>query len=452
VHINLGNCLKDRGEQDEAVAAYRKALRMRPRDHATHSNLIYMLHFHPGYDAQAIYEESRKWDELHGRPLARLIRPHQNDPDPERPLRIGYMSPDFRRHPLASNFLPLAVHHDHGLFRIFCYSKVRKPDAVTERLRGLTDEWREVGRMAAEQIAEQVRADRIDILVDLTMHMGNNNLLVFAQKPAPVQVASLCSMGTTGLAAMDYRMSDPYSDPPGLNDAHYTEETIRLPDCYFCHEAPAEAPSVGQAPSLAAGYVTFGSLNNFCKVTPEVLEVWGRILSGLPGSRLLIRCPAGSAREKVLKRFEARGVSADRVEFCGTRLDWAAYMSLHNRIDIYLDPFPYSGHTTSFDALWMGVPLVTLAGKRDVGRSGVFILSNLGLEDLIAETEEGYVRKAIALAGDGERLAAMRSGLRDRMRGSPLMDGNRYTRHVEAAYREIWRKWCAGGRSTLERP
>ncbi len=295
-HSNLGAALKDNGQLDEAIATYRRVMVLAPEDAVVHSNLVYTLHFHPAYDAQAIYEEASRWNQRHAAPLARLIRPHPIDRDAERPLRIGYVSADFRGHPVGYNFLPLALAHDHRQFRLFCYSGVLQPDEVTARLRGLADEWRDTRGLSDEQLAEVIRQDRIDILVDFTMHMAHNRLLVFARKPAPVQATALCSMGTTGLTAMDYRISDRYSDPPAFNDAYYSEETVRLPDCYFCHEVPPESPPVSAVPASQAGYITFGSLNNFCKVTPPVLEVWGQILAAVPMSRLLLRCPAGRRR------------------------------------------------------------------------------------------------------------------------------------------------------------
>jgi len=439
---NLGHALKDRGQLDEAIAAYRQAIALAPGDFQAHSNLVYALHFHSDYDTRAIYHEAMRWSQKFAEPLAPLFRPHDNDPDPERSLRIGYVSPDFRSHPLAHNFLPLALSHDREQFHVICYSSVLRPDAMTQQLRALGMEWRELATASDEQLTELIRRDRIDILVDLSMHMANNRLLVFARKPAPVQATCLCSMGTTGLPMIDYRISDAYADPPGFNDAFYMEETVRLPDCYFCHKAPGDSPSVNAVPAARAGHITFGSINNFCKVTPQVLKLWSQILAALPDSRLLVRCPPGSARAHVLDVAAERGVAADRIEFLARHLPADEYLRLHHRLDIYLDPFPYAGHTTSLDALWMGVPLITLAGQTDVGRAGVFLLTNLHMEELIAQTEEGYLQNAVELARDLPRLAAYRATLRERMLKSPLLDTPRFARNIEAAYRTMWRKWC----------
>jgi predicted O-linked N-acetylglucosamine transferase (SPINDLY family) len=441
-HNNLGNALKDVGLVSEAIASYRRAIALRPSYAQAHSNLVYLLHFSPDFDAQAVREEASRWNQQHAAPLEQSIRPHGNDRDPERPLRIGYISPDFRAHPLAHNFLPLAIGHDPTHYRMICYSAVRKPDAMTQRLRTLADEWRDVPALSDEQLAQLIRRDKIDILIDLAEHTANNRLLVFARKPAPVQATCLCNIGTTGLPTIDYRVTDPYSDPPGTSQANYVEQIVLLPDCYFCHEVPRESPPGNASPVTQTGQITFGSLNNFTKVTPQALRCWSQILLALPKSRLILRCPSGSAQERVRTLFAEQGITADRIELLDRRLAPDEYLCLHHRIDIYLDPFPYSGHTTSMDALWMGVPLITLAGRTDVGRSGVFLLSNLKMQELIAQTEEAYVQKAVQLASDLNRLTAYRASLRQLMLESPLLDVPRFAGNMEAAFRTMWRRWC----------
>ncbi len=307
----------------------------------------------------------------------------------------------------------------------------------------MADEWRDTTRLSDEQLAELVRQDRIDILVDLSLHMAGNRLLVFARKPAPVQVTCLCSMGTTGLSTIDYRISDRYSDPPDFNDAYYSEQTIRLPDCYFCHQPPEKSPPVNPVPAVQTGYITFGSLNNFCKVTPEVLNLWSQILRSVPHSHLLLRCPAGSIQQRVCDFLAQQGIASSRIEFCTKRLSLQEYFSLHHQMDIYLDPFPYAGHTTSLDALWMGVPLITLAGQTDVGRSGVFLLAHVGMEELVAQTPQEYMQKAVELANDLPRLINYRAALRQRLLQSPLMDAPRFAGNIESAYRQMWHTWCS---------
>jgi predicted O-linked N-acetylglucosamine transferase (SPINDLY family) len=290
-------------------------------------------------------------------------------------------------------------------------------------------------------LADAIRADRIDILVDLALHTAGNRMLVFARKPAPVQITMLGLPATTGLATMDYRLTDPYLDPPGTGDADYAEQSIRLPHCYWIFPIPDEAPPVAPLPALANGFVTFGCLNQFAKVTMPALELWVRILQAVPGSRLMVQAQTGSHLDAARALFEQGGIAGARVLFVpgvARRL----YFERFGTIDLALDPFPYNGHTSTLDALWMGVPVVTLAGRTAVGRGGVSIMSNVGLPELIARTADEYVAIAAGLARDRKRLAALRTGLRERMQASPLTDGKSYTAAVEAAFRWMWERWC----------
>jgi predicted O-linked N-acetylglucosamine transferase (SPINDLY family) len=440
---NLGNVLRDQGLLDEALACYRRAVELAPNDAQTHSNLIYLLHFHPGFTAEAIFAEATHYDVTHAASRFAFQALPDRPRDPNRRLRIGYVSRLFRTHPMADNFLPLLTRRDRKAFEVFCYGSISHPDGITARLRGLTDHWRDIAQLSDDQSADIIRADAIDILVDLGAHMSNNRLPIFARKPAPIQMTALASMGTTGVRAIDYRISDRHSDPPDFNDRWYAEETIRLPDCYFAHEPPAEALPVQPAPVLSRGWSTFGCLNNFCKVTPQVLELWSRILRSVSGSHLVLRCPAGSAQQRVRAAMVAAGVDGSRIAFVDRVLPREAYLALHHEIDILLDPFPYSGHTTSVDALWMGVPIVTLEGNTDVGRSGVFLLDGVGMRELIARDTDEYAHLAIALASDIQRLAHYRSELRQRLLASPVLNPVRFAHDVEAAYRTVWQRWCA---------
>jgi len=438
---NLGNVLKDQGWLDEAIAAYRTSLQLKPDAADTHSNLVLALRFHPGYDAEAIQQECRRWDQQHAEPLKRLIQPQSNDRDPERRLRIGYVSPDFYDHVVSFFTVPLLSHHDHRQCEIFCYADISRPDALTERLRGYADVWRNTVGLSDQQVADLVRSDQIDILVDLAMHMADNRLLVFARKPAPIQVAWLAYPGTTGLSTMDYRLTDPYLDPSGRFDAFYSEESIRLPDTFWCYDPLTDQPPVNALPALENGFITFGCLNNFCKVNDGCLALWAQVLRAVPQSRLLLLAPRGQRREHVLARFQQEGIVAPRVEFADKqpRLE---YLKLYQRIDLGLDPLPYNGHTTTLDAFWMGVPTLTLLGQTVVGRAGWSQLCNLDLEEMAAETPEQYVALAARLAGDLPRLEELRGTLRQRMLRSPLMDANRFARHMEQAYRWMWHRWC----------
>jgi predicted O-linked N-acetylglucosamine transferase (SPINDLY family) len=440
-HNNLGNVWKDQGNLDEAVACYRRAAQARPDFATALSNLINTLYYCPAYDAAAIYEEQRRWNRRYAQPLAKFIRPHDNDRSPDRRLRVGYVSPDFRRHPVGRFMLPLLESHDHAGFEIFCYASPQVPDAITARCRAAADVWRPMLGRSDEEVAETVRQDRIDILVDLTMHLANHRLLVFARKPAPVQVTYLAYCGTTGLETIDYRLTDPYLDPPGGDERFYSEESFRLPETYWCYRPEEEAPPEGLLPALAAGHVTFGCLNNFCKVTEPTLAAWSRLLQALPRSRLLLHTHAGSHRDRVREYLLGQGIAPERLTLVEL-LPAVKYLRIYRQIDVALDPFPYGGGTTTCDALWMGVPVVSLAGPMAVGRGGLSILSNLGLAELVARDDQQYVRIAAELAGDLPRLEGLRATLRARMRGSPLMDAPRFAGNVENAYRSMWRRWC----------
>jgi predicted O-linked N-acetylglucosamine transferase (SPINDLY family) len=446
VQNNLGNAFRDQANLDEAIVHYRRALELKPDYSRAHSNLLYTLSFHAGCVAVDILQEGRRWNQRHAEPLAGLIAPHWNDRNPDRRLRVGYISPDFRDHCQAFFTVPLFSAHDHRQFEIFYYADVAAPDHVTARLQTDADRWRNIVRLDPQQVAQRIRQDQIDILVDLTMHMAGSHLLVFARRPAPVQVCWLAYPGTTGLSAIDYRLTDVHLDPPGLNDRYYTEESIRLPDSFWCYDPLRREPAVSPLPASDKRCVTFGCLNNFCKINAAVLKLWAQVLRSVGQSRLMLLAAEGSARRHTQDLLEQEGVAPDRVVFVSRR-PRSEYLQLYQHIDIGLDTFPYNGHTTSLDSFWMGVPVVTLVGQTVAGRGGLCQLMNLGLPELVAETPEQFVQVAVQLAGDLPRLRELRAGLRDRLERSPLMDAPRFARNVETAYRRMWRRWCAEGRS-----
>jgi predicted O-linked N-acetylglucosamine transferase (SPINDLY family) len=449
-HSNLGSCFHRQGELDKAIASFRRALELKPNLAAAHSNLLYTLYFCPRRDAASIFEEHRQWNRRHAEPLANLIRPHLNDAAPDRRLRIGYVSPNFRNHAGSFFLAPLFSAHNHKLFEIFCYSDIVVPDAITAKLRSYSDEWRETAGLSDEQVAELIRADKIDILVDLTMHMADGRPLLFARKPAPVQVCWLAYQGTTGLSTMDYRLTDAHLDPPGLFDHYYSEESIRLPDSFWCYDPLTDEPAVNSLPALEKGYVTFGCLNNFCKVTDDVLRLWARVLSAVDRSKLILLAGEGSHRERAIRFLEREGISRERITFQAF-LPRPDYLRLYHQIDIGLDTFPYNGQTTTLDAVWMGVPVVTIIGQAtSVARAGASILRNLGTPELIAESADEFVAIAVELANNSGRLAELRTSLRQRLEKSPLMDASRFAANVEAAYRGMWRRWCAGRHGLLK--
>jgi predicted O-linked N-acetylglucosamine transferase (SPINDLY family) len=444
-YCNLGNLLKDSGALDEAFACYRRAVELRRSDAVTHSNLAYAVHFHPDYDGPAILRENLRWNVLHAQCFSNDIRPHENDRSPDRRLRIAYVSPDFREHCQSLFTIPLLSRHDHAALEIFCYANVARPDAITERIEGYADVWRPTSGLNDQQLAEIVRADAIDILVDLTMHMSFGRPLLFARKPAPVQVAWLAYPGTTGMPAMDYRLTDPHLDPPGESDCFYAEESVRLPDSFWCYDPLTAEPAVNDLPALQNGFITFGCLNNFCKVSDGTLALWGSVLAEVAGSRLQMLCAPGAHRARVLERLGNKGISAERIEFIEFQ-SRRRYLEVYHRIDLGLDTFPYNGHTTSLDSYWMGVPVVTAMGKTAVGRAGWSQLSNLKLRELAGATDGDFVRIAVELSRDLPRLSELRRTLRQRLEQSPLTDAARFARGIEQAYRDIWRRWCATGR------
>jgi len=441
---NLSGALKNLGQLDEAIAAQRQALALKPGFFEAHSNLILSLHYHPNFDAAAIATEHRRWNLLYAEPLKKFIQPHANDRNLDRRLRIGYVSADFRTHASAYFLVPLLEHHDTRQVELFCYAQVARPDEMTHRFQQHA-QWRSTVGVSDEQIAQQIRQDRIDILVDLKLHTAGNRLLVFAHKPAPVQVTWLGYPGSTGLTAIDYRLSDPYLDPPGMDESVYSEQTIRLPDTFWCYD-PLNGRDVplSPLPAMHNGVVTFGCLNNFCKVNDGVLAAWARVLQQVKNSRLLLLAPEGEHRQQTVDRLGKEGIDPNRVEFA-PRQSRREYLELYHRIDIGLDSFPYNGHTTSLDSFWMGVPVVTLVGQKAVSRAGLCQLSNLGLADLAGQTPEQFVQIAVALANDLPRLQQLRSTLRQRMGQSQLMDAPRFAANVEAAYRWMWRKYSTCG-------
>jgi len=439
LYNNLGNVLKDSGELDEAIDCFRRALELDPTDAATHSNLCYSLSFQ-SIEPEPILDECLSWNARHAEPLQSQVRVHSNGRLPDRRLRIGYVSPDFRDHCQSLFTVPLLSHHDHTLFEIFCYSSVERPDDCTRRIAGYADVWREVRALDDAALCDLIRADRIDILVDLTMHMANGRPLAFARKPAPIQIAWLAYPGTTGIGAMDYRFTDPRLDPPGAEN-HYSERSIRLPDSFWCYDTLTDQPEVNALPALSRGYLTLGCLNNPCKLTEHTLGLWGVLLHALPEARLLLMAPPGHHRQRVRQRLSARGVAAERVDFVPFR-PRADYLRSYHDIDLGIDTFPYNGHTTSLDSFWMGVPVVTRVGATCVGRGGLSQLFHLSLLELAAESDEAFVSASVALGTDLPRLASLRRQLRPRLVQSPLMDAKRFARNVESAYRQTWCDYC----------
>jgi protein O-GlcNAc transferase len=433
-HDNLGRALKAQGRTAEAIRHHRAALAAAPSP-GTHSNLLYSLNF-VDLDPKDILAEHVNWGSVHGGsgPATSLV-PARGDE--ARRLRVGYVSPDFVNHAVSYFFAPVLAHHDRARFEVFCYSSVRVPDRVTERLRAMAEHWRDVAGSSDADLAAQIRNDGIDILVDLSGHTAHNRLLVFARRPAPVQVTWLGYPNTSGLGAMDYRITDSMSDPPGFADGAYTEKLVRLPGTFSCYEPSPQSPDVGPLPAARTGSLTFGCFNNFAKVTPGMITLWGQVLVDSPGSRLLLKSNGLSdpdTRDLVLRSFATAGVGRERLELDGQVRSVADHLALYHRMDIALDTHPYNGATTTCEALWMGVPVVTLAGRTHASRVGASFLTQVGLASLVASSLDGYRRACRELASDLTSLSGLRSSLRERMRGSTLCDGALFTRRLEDAF------------------
>ncbi len=442
LYSNLAMALLAQGRADEALATRRRSIELLPDDPREGSNYLYDLNFITALDPSDVFAEHLKWAARFAEPLSKRAPPHSKDRDPTRRLRVGYVSPYFRQHAVNYFVEPILAAHDRAGFEVFCYSDVSAADDVTARVRALAGHWRDVAQQSDEELARTIRADAIDILVDLTGHIGGNRLLAFARKPAPIQVTYLGYQNTTGMSAMGYRLSDARADPPGMTDRFYSERLVRLPRAFFCYRPDGNAPAVSPPPARERGHITFGSFNNFAKVGPDVIDAWLRILARVPNSRLMVLASRGGDVERRLHALAAgQGIEPARIELFDKR-PRAEYVMLVAQADIALDPFPFNGHTTSCDAVWMGLPVVMLEGCSYASRFGGSVLANVGLTDLIARTVHEYVERAVACAVDLPRLERLRGELRGRMAASPLLDFAGFTRHLEAAYRDMWLAWC----------
>lgn len=443
--FNLGVVRQMRGEAAEAAAVFGRAEALMPDDPRVASQRLLCLNYLdlPG---ERLLAEHRRFDERFGGARKPAV-PHANRPDPEKRLRIGYLSVEFREHLGAYFLTPLFEAADRGRFEIVCYSILpdSHADAHTARFRAQADGWRSVGHLDDEGLAAQIRADGIDILVDLAGHSGLNRLPMLALRPAPVQVTWLGYPNGTGMASVDYRIVDPVSDPIGPTDGHAVETLVRLPAPFLCFRPPASAPPVVPLPAGATGAVTFGSFNKLSKITDGTVALWAEVLRRVPGARLLLKdrplSDAGTVA-MVRARFAAAGIDPARLELVGFIKDGAGHLAAYNRIDIALDPHPYNGTITTCDTLWMGAPLVTLAGGRHAARVGASLMTAIGLPELVAATPDRYAAIAAELAGDLSRLMRLRMGMRERVRTSALCDEARFMRNLETAYRLMWRRWC----------
>ena len=439
----LSSALCQQGRHEEAISAQREALRLSPGNTRYHSNLLLSLQYLPDITPDALLREHRSWASMHESDKTPSVG-FSNPPDPERRLKIGYVSPDFRTHSVAYFFEGLLRSHDNKVVETFCYAVVPHRDETTERLQQQASAWRDVSTLDDTALLGQVRADGIDILVDLSGHTAGNRLTVFAARAAPVQVTYLGYPSTTGLSRMDYRLTDDRADPPG-EEAFYSERLVRLPECFLCYQPPIQSPSVASAPLTQNGFITFGSFNNLAKINANVVTLWSDILQAVPGSRLVIKNPSltdTATADRYRAMFDSHAIAADRIELLGLAPDLQEHLDTYRRIDIALDTFPYNGTTTTCEALYMGVPVITLAGQVHAGRVGLSLLGCLGLDELIARSPDDYVSNAVSLAMNPERISELRNTLRDRLESSVICDSDGFARKIEQAFRQIWRDWC----------
>ncbi len=436
------------GQGQEGIELLQKAISA-TSDKVNNSKFLWHLHHLADFDQQNIFDEHKKWASIHvPKRLARTS--HANVPEHDRKLHIGYVSPDFCGHSVAYFFEAILDGHNHDEVEIYGYGNVCFPDQFTERFKPKFDYYRNIYSLSDERVVELIEEDEIDILVDLAGHTGGNRLPVFAYKPAPVQVTYLGYPDTTGMEQIDYRLTDHEADPAALQK-FYTEKLFFLPEGFLCYKPLGYAPPVNALPAIGNGYVTFGSFNNNCKIHSEMIGLWCQVLAACENSRLLLKFQAGSDKavaKHYLQQFEHFGISPERVKIHGWK-NPVEHLQLYNEVDLCLDTYPYNGTTTTCEALWMGVPTVSLVGGPHASRVGLSILSRIGLEIFAASSPDEFVAKAVSFANQLENLTAIRPALRSMMFNSPLCNAKTFTANLEKAYREMWHEWCLNQKSEV---
>ncbi|MFC1766081.1 hypothetical protein ACFL6U_28885 [Planctomycetota bacterium] len=441
IRATLGDDLICMGRKGEGFRLIAQALRLQPDNAVIRSLWLSNLHYQEELDREQLFQEHRQWGLLHGKEP--IFDPVSVVADPERQLRIGYVSSDFHRHSVSYFFESLLDARSREDFTVVGYGNVSSPDSTTERLAGKFNIYRNILGMEDTTAAALIHKDQVDILVDLGGHFGGNRLGVFTRKPAPVQVTYLGYPDSTGLSQIDYRLTDTWADDAEAQST-YSESLWYLSSGFLCYRPAAPEVPIGPLPALHNGYVTLGSFNNNCKITEGTLQLWSRILLAVPNSRLVLKFKEGDLPElqqRYVQTFTQRGIASERIEVWGWRTR-ESHLQAYNFIDIALDTYPYHGTTTTCEALWMGVPVVTLCGVHHASRVGLSLLNQVGLPHLVAQQEEDYVNMAVALCGQLENLSQLRRTLRSQMLQSSLCDARRLARDVEAAFRGMWYRWC----------
>ena len=444
LHNVAGSVLHRAGQIPEAIEQFRRAIELNPHLILAASNVLLAMHSLDDMSPQALFDEHLAWARRYAPPLPQESRfVHANPRVENRPLRIGYISADFRYHSVAHFLRNIIAQHDRTQFEIVCYSSVVAPDAWTIDFQKMNVTWRDTARGNDAQLAAQIQADAIDIAVDCAGHSSGHRLVALTRRPAPVQVTFLGYPSTTGLEAIDYRITDAIADPPGESDRLNVEKLVRLEPTAWCYAAAKDAPPC--AATREEGPIRFGSFTTLAKLTPRWIGVWCDILRRVPDSRLLLKSSClndAGVRSRLIAHFASGGISGDRVELLQRQSSAAEHLATYGRVDIALDTFPYHGTTTTCEALYMGVPVITLAGGMHASRVGASLLAAVGLHELVAEDQAAYVEKALRLAGDANKVRELHTTLRSRMESSPLMDAGAYVAGLERAYREMWQAWC----------
>lgn len=435
-----GGAMMSIAQLDGARQLLHRSLELHEDPH-THGSLCLLSNYDPALSGEDVRQIHAGWAVRHAPRAAERI--YRNTPDPERRLKVGYVSPDFRAHAVTHFIDPLLRGHNREAVEVFCYADVARPDEVTLEQKAQADRWRDIRGLNDDEALQQIHQDSIDVLIDLAGHTTDNRLRMFSRRPAPVQISMIGYPCTTGVPGIEARITDELCDPPGA-ECFYTERLMRVPGTLWCYQAMNTDATVRPLPADGRGGLTFGSVNNFSKINRSVLDAWMRILAGVPGSQLRIQSAgleSRQARDAVLAAARAGGIDPARISTAG----WSSFRDYLNTIanlDIALDTFPYTGGTTTCHQLYQGVPTVSLAGNRQVSRMGVSMLHAVGLDQLIAATTDEYVQKAIDLAADRDELRRLRAGLRETMLASPLCNRTRYIHLLEGIYRQLWREWC----------